>query len=202
MSFAADLSSKFELVDRHAIDKRKGVEEFIQLLRERALHEEAYAKGLERIGNHPFFVATQGTLAHAISAMKNDSLNKAMQAKMLAENINNDLIETLRALLKTQTQTIKKSSTEGKRLTKDLEQLREKHNRAYARYWKACKDSEELTILLEAQRDMPTDKRTKAISKLVLLKKEVDESVRQYQSSIEGYNVFRRHYDELMVPST
>ena len=202
MSFAADLSNKFELVDRHAVEKRRGVEEFIQLLRERALHEEAYAKGLERIGNHPFFVATQGTLAHAVSAMKNDSLNKAMQAKMLAENVNNDLIESLRGLVKAQTQAIKKSSTEGKRLTKDLDQLRDKHNKAYARYWKACKDSEDLTLVLEAQRDMPADKRTKAISKLVLLKKEVDDSVKQYQNSIEAYNAFRRHYDELMVHRT
>ena len=201
MSFATELTNKFDVVDRHAAEKRKGVEEFIQLLRERALHEEAYAKGLERIGNHSFFVTTQGTLAHAVSAMKNDSLNKAMQAKLLAENVNSDLVESLRTLIKSQALSIKKSSSEGRRLTKDLEQLRDRHQKAYSRYWKACKDSEDLTILLESQRDMPTDKRAKALSKLVLLKKEVDESVRQYQNSIEAYNGFRKHHDELMVGS-
>ncbi len=55
MSFATELANKFDLVDCDAAEKRKGVEEFIQLLRERALHKEAYAKGLERIGNHSFF---------------------------------------------------------------------------------------------------------------------------------------------------
>ncbi len=77
-----------------------------------------------------------------------------------------------------------------------MEQLRDQHQKAY---WKACKDSEDLTILLESH--MPTDKRAKALSKLVLLKKEVDESVRQYQNSIEAYNGFRKHHDELMVVS-
>jgi len=199
MSFATQLTNQFDLVDRHATEKRKGVEEFMQLLRERALHEESYAKGLERIGNHSFFVATQGTLAHAVSAMKNDSLNKAMQAKLLAENVNSDLVESLRTLVRSQVQSIKKSSTEGRRLTKDIEQLRDRHNKAYSRYWKACKDLEDLTVLLESQRDMPPERRVKAISKLVLLKKEVDESLRQYQNSIEAYNGFRKHYDELMV---
>ena len=202
MSFATELTSKFDLVDRHSVEKRKSVEEFIQLLRERAFHEETYAKGLDRIGNHTYFVATQGTLAHAISAMKNDCLNKSMQAKLLAENIHSDLVESLKTLVKAQTQAIKKSSTEGKRLNKDLESLRDKHNKAYARYWRACKDSEELTILLEEQRDMPAERRVKALSKLVMMKKEVDESVRQYQNSIEAYNIFRKHYDELMVTST
>lgn len=197
MSFA-ELSGKFEAVDQHCTERQKGVQEFIHLLRERAMYEETYANGLDRVGNHAYSVTMQGSLARAVSAMKNHCLNKAMQARLLYESIKNDLAEPLQGLLKTQMASIKKPSTEGRKLTKDLEQLRDKHNKAYSKYWKACKDCEDLTVLLEAQRDMPQDRRSKALSKLVAQKKEVDDCLRLYQNSIEAYNASKRHYDQLM----
>jgi len=197
MSFA-ELSSKFEAVDQHCAERQKGVQEFIHLLRERAMYEETYANGLDRVGNHAYSVTMQGSLARAVSAMKNHCLNKAMQARLLYESIKNDLAEPLQGLLKTQVASIKKPSTEGRKLTKDLELLRDKHNKAYSKYWKACKDCEDLTVLLEAQRDMPQDRRSKALSKLVTQKKEVDDCLRLYRSSIEAYNASKQHYDQLM----
>lgn len=197
MSFT-ELSSKFEAVDLHCAERLRGVQEFIHLLRERAMYEETYSNGLERVGSHAYSATTQGSLARAVSAMKNHCLNKAMQAKLLYESIKNDLAEPLQGLLKAQMTSIKKPSTEGRKLAKDLEQLRDKHNKAYAKYWKACKDCEDLTVLLEGQRDMPQDRRSKALNKLVAQKKEVDECLRQYQSSIQAYNASKQHYDVLM----
>ena len=197
MSFEV-LSNKFEIVDQHAIGRLKGVQEFIHILRERAMYEETYANGLERVSKHTYSVTALGSLARAVSAMKNHCLNKAMQAKLLYESINSDLADSLQSTLKSQMAAIKKPALEGKKLTKDLDQLRDKHNKAYSKYWKACKDCEDLTVLLETQRDMTPDRRNKALSKLVTLKKEVDDALKQYQNSIEAYNSSKQHFDILM----
>ena len=88
MSFAEHLPGRFDLVHRYSEETQRGTEQFIQVLRERALLEETYARGLERISSHTSPLSTRGSLAEAINALKSDSLNKAAQAKMLAEKYN------------------------------------------------------------------------------------------------------------------
>jgi hypothetical protein len=70
MSFAKDLWDELDLLDKHSLTQRKSAEEFLQLLRERALHEVFYERGLERIALHRDMTPTTETLSPAIAAMK------------------------------------------------------------------------------------------------------------------------------------
>lgn len=198
MSFRDNLHDRFELVHNHCLSRRKGGEEFVQLLKERAQHEETYARGLEKIGNHPYFVTSQGTLSHAISAYKNDNLNKAMQAKILAENITNDLVEPFKDLLRHQGNTLKKASTEGKKLEKDKGLLGERIEKSKSRYIKACMECEQLTVLLE-QPNVPQIKREKLVQRLIVSKKEVEESMKQNVEAINAWNSYQNRYCDMMA---
>ncbi|CAG9321953.1 unnamed protein product [Blepharisma stoltei] len=197
MSFRENLHDQFELVHNHCLHRRKGGEEFIQLLKERAQHEESYARGLERLGNHPYFVTSQGTLSHAISAMKNDNLNKAMQAKILAESITNDLVEPFKELLRNQGNTLKKASAEGKKLEKDKAMLKERVEKSKGRYVRACMECEQLTILLE--QPIPQVKREKLVQRLILSKKEVEDSMKQNIEAVNAYNSYQTRYCDMMA---
>ena len=196
MSFAESLHDCFEMVHEHSIQRRKGATEFIQLMEEKARVEETYAKGLERIGKNQYFVTNQGTLSHAILAMKNDALNKAMQAKILADNILTDLANPIRELLKNQSKTLQKTNTEGKKSEKELSTILDQYNRYKSRYIKACEESESLTFQLESPQT--PEKREKIMQRLVQLKQEIEESLKGYKDSINLHNEYKDKYTDFM----
>lgn len=117
-------------------------------------------------------------MAHAIVSMKNDFYNKAIQGKLLAENIATDLVLPITELLKTQDIIIKKTSTEGKKITKEYKALLDKVDKCSTRYIRACKEAETVTIMLENSINSPNDKRSRLINKFVTCKKEIDESLK------------------------
>ena len=196
MSFSENLHDCFDMVHQHSVQRRKGATEFIQLMEEKAAVEEAYAKGLEKIGNNQYFVTNQGTLSHAILAMKNDALNKAMQAKILADNILKDLVEPLKDLLRNQAKTLQKTHTEGKKSEKERLTLLEKHERYKIRYTRACKEYEALTFQMETPQIAL--RREKLMQKMVQNKQEIDESLRGYQDSIAQHNTFKDKFTDFM----
>ncbi|CAG9319027.1 unnamed protein product [Blepharisma stoltei] len=197
MSFSESLHDKFDIVHKHALEGRKGGEEFIQLLRERVLLEEAYSKGLDRLGTHPFRVATKGTLSHAIEAMKGDCLNRASQSKSYIDNVTSDLIDPLKDLLNTQRLSIKKMSTEGKRLEKEKLLMQDKIEKSHSKYIKACAECEQLTVQL----DQPSSitRSGKLIQKLYTAKQELDSSLIQHVESIDSFNEFYPKYCDTMA---
>jgi hypothetical protein len=196
MSFALQLWDNFDLVNSHSNDRRRSGEDYLAILRDLAGQYEIFARGMDKIGTHSFFAASQGTLFHGISALKNDCLNKAMQSRILAESIINDLIEPMRELLRNQNLVIKKTSAEGKKLEKDHSLLIDRYDKARSRYIRACQECEQVIIALEYS--MPQDKRQKLLSRLVSCKKEVDISLKQYQDAIETGNKFRERYQSMM----
>lgn len=197
LSFSVDLFHNFEAVYQHSISRRKGGDEFISLLKDRADQEETYAKGLEKIGNHPYFGSKQGTLSQAISAMKNDSLNKAMQSRILYDNITHDLIDSFKELLKIQTNSIKLNMTQGKKLEKERLETIEKLDRSKMKYWKSCSDCEQRTIAIEAAD--PGPKRDKQIGKLLETKNAIDRNLKRYLVALATYNEFSGKYNPEMT---
>lgn len=196
MSFAEDLHDCFELVNNHSIQRRKGVQEFIQLMEEKADLETAYAKGLEKLGRNQYFISTQGTLSHAILAMKNDSLNKAMQARILAENIQKDLVDPMKELLANQNRTLEKTATEGKRVEKERLGYLEKYSKYKSLYFKMCHEYEVLSSQLENPQQ--GQKRDKIMQRLVQVKQEIDESLAGYKDTIGQHNGFKDKYTDFM----
>jgi hypothetical protein len=189
MSFAVELKERFDLVYRYFEDSTRDAEQVVQTLRERALLEETYANGLERLAGR--LPSVQGTLLQALGALNADSLNRAAQARTLAEALTNDLAEPLVQFLKAQSRSMKPIYKDGRLLQGDLAAASARHTEAYSRYWQACHEAEETLIQLEIQKDA-----SKWRAKLPMLRREVDESVRFYQASIAEYNQAKERYDK------
>lgn len=196
MSFAENLHDCFDLVHSHSVSRRKGLTELISFLEEKASLEESYARGLEKLVKSPYFIATQGTLSHGILALKNDSLNRAMQARILSENITKDLVDPLKELLSNQVKTLNKTHTEGKRSEKERRDLVEKCEKFKGRYYKACKESEFLTIQLESPQNAA--RRDKMMHRLMQLKPEIEENLKCYKDSIQEHNTYKDKFTDFM----
>jgi hypothetical protein len=198
MSFSDLLWDNFEVVNRHALDHRKGTEDLLQVFKDIASLYDAFGRGMEKISTSSYIVTTtEGSLSHAVASLKTDCVNKADQAKILVESINNDLIEPLRDLLKNQNNNIKKPTTEGKKVEKEMQGYAEKLEKSKARYYKACEECEQLTIVLENK--LNKEKRLKLMAKLVAVKREVEASLKLYQESLAASNAYRERYKSLMM---
>jgi hypothetical protein len=196
MSFAENLHDRFELVHSHSISRRKGVSDLISFLEEKAAIEDSYAKGLERVVKSPYLITNQGTLAHAILALKNDSLNKAMQARTLSENILKDLANPLKDLLSNQLKTLSKTHPEGKKSENKRQELVERLERFKARYMKACKESETLTVQLETPQ--PSSRRDKMMQRVIILKQDIEENLKGYKDALAQHNEYKEKFTDFM----
>lgn len=175
-------------------------EEFLQILRERVLHEVFYARGLERIVTHKFDAPPSSTLAPAIAAMKQCCEVRKASSLMLAASITKDTIEPLKDLLKSQALSSKRTSFETTRIDKQMQRLMNEHAQAYARFQAACKTTDQHTYLLE--QGLSSEQRSRLISTLVQSKKEMDDSERQYHHSVKRFNDFKAETEATLVSST
>ena len=74
----------------------------------------------------------------------------------------------------------------------------DRHDKAKIRYLKACKETETVTIMLENSINLPGDRRNRLINKFVTCKKEIDESLKQYKSSVDAANDYKSKHDDMM----
>lgn len=198
MSFSEFLWDNFELVNKHSIDHRKGTEDLLQIFKDIGSLYEAFGRGMERISSSSYNInTTDGSLSHAVCSLITDCSNKADQSKILVESINVDLVEPLRELLKNQNNKIRKTTTEGKKVEKEMQSLTEKLEKSKSRYYKACEECEQLTILLENK--MNNERRLKLMAKLVSVKREVEAGLRQYQESLSASNSYKERYKSFMM---
>lgn len=198
MSFSEFLWDNFEVVNKHSIDHRKGAEVLLQIFNDISSLYEAFGRGMERIAGSSYkIITTEGSLSHAVSSLVTDCSNKAVQSKILVESMNNDLIDPFRELLKNQNDNIKKTTNEGKKVEKDMQTLTEKLEKSKARYYKACEECEQLTILIENKINQERSLRLK--SKLFSTKREVEASLKQYKESLSASNAYKERYRNVMM---
>eukprot|EP00743_Colponemidia_sp_Colp-15_P007279 GILK01007861.1.p1 GENE.GILK01007861.1~~GILK01007861.1.p1 ORF type:complete len:717 (-),score=142.24 GILK01007861.1:247-2397(-) len=201
LTFAESLWDGFDNVANKSRDGRKTLEEFVQILKDRAATEETYARGLEKIYQNPWGQAEIGTVKTGLDACKADVGHRAEQARALVEAINNDILEPLQILLRDQTATNKKVHTEGKRLIKDLKTSFEKVDKAQARYIRACQESEVAhNEHVKASNDasMAPRDRNKYASRNSVCAKEADLAAQAYADAVTEINQVRKRHDEMM----
>lgn len=200
MNYAKDLWDEFDLLETYSKTRRSGAEEFLQILRERVLHEAFYARGLDRIAAHEYVGAPSITITPAILAMKKCCEDRSASAKQLAETITVEMIEPMKELLKSQALSLKRTSNEASRIKKEVQVVMQSHSKAYSRFTTACKTTDHHTYLLE--QGPTTEQRNRLISTLVLSKKEMDESEREYHNSVKRVNDFKIESEVSLVSST
>lgn len=197
MSIPDDLHLGLDFAQRHAQERRKGAEELIQLLRERASHESFYAQGLERIGTHPYAVASSGALAKAVKALKEHCVVRAAQAKRLSETILTDLVDPLKDLLKSQVIANKTQENLLFRSLKDLRCCKDQVVTARSDYEQQFKAIEDLVVQIESA-GSPVEKK-----KMLSLQTEdwnwsMEKATKAYREAVKKYNgCLVEHQDEL-----
>jgi len=197
MSIPDDLRLGLDFAQRHAQERRKGAEELIQLLRERASHESFYAQGLERIGTHPYAVASSGVLAKAVKALKEHCVARAAQAKRLSETILTDLVDPLRDLLKSQVIANKTQENLLLRSLKDLRCCKDQVANARSDYEQQFKAIEDLVVQIESAVS-PVEKKKMLSSQTEDLNWSMEKATKAYRETVKKYNnCLVEHQDEL-----
>jgi hypothetical protein len=200
MSFAKDLWDELELLDKHSLSQRKSAEEFLQLLRERALHEVFYARGLERIALHKHAASPTETLSPAIAAMKKACEERSRSSFAFAEAITVEMIEPISELLRSQALSVNRTSSEGQFMRRQLQALLGEHSDAYQCFQEACMVTDKGTYTIE--QGLSTKERSQLISTLLQHKQKMEESEREYHASVKRVNDFKAEFDGTMVRLT
>lgn len=193
MSFSVRFIDNFESVHDFSLERRRGCKEFIEFLLEIAKVEFNYAKGLEKIGNHPYISSMGGSIYEAIASFKRFSISKAHQAQILAENIVSDIIDPLKEMLKAQENSMKNTSLDGDKITKHKKKLRNHIETLKKNYWEKCKDCENYLMKYEHSTQINHKIHIKR------LKGEVLENLKNYDESLDSYYTIEKSYTEKMA---
>lgn len=197
MSLSDDLRLGLDFAQRHAQERRKGAEELIQLLRERASHESFYAQGLERIGTHPYAVASSGTLAKAVKAMKEHCAVRAAQAKRLSDMILTDLVDPLKDLLKSQVIANKTQESLLYLSLKNVRSCKEQVSKARYDYEQQFKAIEDLVVQIE-KAGSPVEKKKMLSMQTEDLNWSMEKATKAYREAVKKHNeCLAEHQEEL-----
>lgn len=102
-------------------------------------------------------------------------------------------------ILKQHSEDFKKSTAIGRKLDKELKILCDKHARLKSKYLQTCVNAEELSEQLSNSFEMSPDKRNKTVNKLLVVKKDVDESQKQYLNAVYALNACKQRYANSMT---
>jgi len=121
---------KFEQVFYY---KRRTLEEFINLMIERAEVEENYAKSMDRLSSS-LAVFSGGPLADVMNGLKSYHAMKSEQSRTFATSLKEDVVDCLRNMLKKETAESKKFLNIGKKTDLDMKIILEKIETTRKRY--------------------------------------------------------------------
>jgi len=196
MSFSKDLVDKFDLVIQHNAHQRKAGEDFIQLLKQRQQYEEGYAKGLERLANHPYQIAEQGSLCEGIKAMKINCKNRALQARNIAGDIETDIKE-IAELLKKLSFESKELSYRGREMEKRVKthlDKQEKSRRVYMIAAKKLEEQSEVYKMYLGRKDISRDRQVRLRETLNSSQKVFQDADMAYDESTKQTNMVKESY--------
>lgn len=197
MSFSSDLWHSLDLVQKHSKERRKAQEELIQLLRERAMYEDFYAQGMERLSAHPFVVTSQGSLAKVVAAMKEECALRATAAKQLSKEIVSELVESLQRVLREQNEEVKTVASRVKSARKELDAQQKALARAQNTYKEQFHLSEEFVVKVEAVRSTSEKKRI-LTSQTEDINNTMRFALKSYKDAIAAYNLCLPRYREAL----
>lgn len=197
MSLPDDLRFGLESAQRHAKERRKGTEELIQLLRERASHESFYAQGLERLGNHPYVVTTSGSLSQAVQALKANCVFKAAKAREFSDTILSEFADPLKDLLKAQVIANKTQESLLHRSVTDLRYCKEQVGIVKNDYEQQFRAIEKFVVHIESV-GSPLEKKKMLSMQTEDVNKSMEKATKAYREAVKKYNCCLSGYqDEL-----
>jgi len=115
MSYPILMKGDLDKFEEYFYMKRKLVETLSNIMNERAIIEETYSKGLEKIASQVQAIQEKGFLSGVLGSIKSYHVMKADQAKTYSNSIKEDVVLPLRNFIKQKIMDSKKMLTEGDR---------------------------------------------------------------------------------------
>lgn len=146
LSFREHMWDQFDLLWRQRVEptKRK-LEVYVGCLRDRAQLERTYAKGLERIFNKIQLECDQGDsgIPVAMEALACNFRARIEQSTLLADEIDQDVVMTIEAMLKQHSEVARLMLADGQKLSRHWQEAQRSHDQIYARYAQVALEAEE-----------------------------------------------------------
>jgi hypothetical protein len=140
-----DLWDRFLDVKDYWSENRKLLEEFCNILKEKADLDKTYGKGLEKISKNSLFDRSFGTSSPFFQGMKNFYMETSQNFISTADQLQNDVIQKLKKLISSHDSSIQDFKSQGKKLVIEREKLIKSHLKSRSKYWKICKENESVS---------------------------------------------------------
>ena len=141
-SFATSLFTSSSAVKSRNNLSKQILDELIRLLRGRIAVEELYSRGLAKLSNPVSSHGVEDSLAEAVGGFTSDILNKSVQHKELADNLQTDVLAQLQALREDLYKTGKHYASTTTSLTQKIRAAEQAYKRSHKSYDRAYREAE------------------------------------------------------------
>lgn len=149
MSFSVDLWGYYDSIMSTFVSNRKGLREFLHMMRDIYDMELNYAKSCQKILDYKYNITNYSKLKDGIIAFKNDIENHKNYHVEFAQNIKLEIIDPLSTFYDNQTELAKNISSNVKIIEKNLFEEINKLNSIKEKFQATAKESENLIVELE-----------------------------------------------------
>jgi Myotubularin protein len=185
----SNIKLSLEKLHETSIMKRKEAEEFLKVLREWSLAEDLYSKTMARVSNHrgissPYIQDFENLRAYTRFVSEN--------SKKISDTLNDRIIDHFKALITTQSHSIKISYIEGKKIGEYINKKQNLITEAKNKYFNTCRDCEQIAFDLDKESNQA--RKEKLLQKFISSIKDVDLDLNNYRIEIESYNSNLKKY--------
>lgn len=125
-------------------ENRKLLEDFSNFIKEKAEIDRSYAKGLEKLSKINLFEKVFGTVSPVFQGLKIFYSQSASHLISHADYLQDEVIMKLKKIISSHDAAIQDFKSQGKKLVLEREKLVKSHLKSRDRYWKVCKDNEQV----------------------------------------------------------
>mmetsp|Transcript_27158 Transcript_27158/g.49440 ORF Transcript_27158/g.49440 Transcript_27158/m.49440 type:complete len:644 (+) Transcript_27158:72-2003(+) len=201
LSFREHMWDSFEFLWQKRIEpSRKLTEDFVVVLRERAQLERQYAKSLARSAARLQSHADLGNMPEACEAVMVNMRNRAEQSLELASGIEQDVVETIEAMLRQHSEVSKQVRADGSRVSKSFQEARKSHEDVAGKYAQACVVAEDSAKEYKSSvfLSLPHNERMRRAARMMTLSRQATAMERGYFTAVNRLNEATRLHERQM----
>ena len=140
-----NLWDRFLDVKDYWTENRKLLEEFCNIIKEKADLDKAYGKGLEKLSKYSIFERAFGTSSPLFQGLKTFYTETSLHFISSADQLQSEVVQRLKKLTSTHDSSIQDFKSQGKKLVIEREKLLKSHIKSRNKYWKICKENESIS---------------------------------------------------------
>lgn len=201
LSFRVHMWDSFDFLWQRRIEpSRRLTEDFVLVLRERAQLERQYAKSLARSAARLQAHSDLGNMPEACEAVMVNMRNRAEQSLELASGIEQDVVETIEAMLRQHSEVSKQVRADGSRVSKTFQEARRVHEELAGKYAQACVEAEDTakeyksSVLLA----LPHNERMRRAARMMTLSRQATAVEREYLKAVQRLNEATKLHERQM----